>query len=337
MVTLKIDHAGPLCTIQDQGRQGHMRFGVSPAGAMDRMAHSLAHYALGIDIAPAIEISMGGLSLTCQSGQVTACLAGGDFSATLDGQMIPAWSTFTLTPKAKLQIRPASWGSWCYLAFAGALDVPTWLNSASTVVGSNICGAPLAAGDVITLSNTSATLAQPGQILDATCLKPERTIRVVLGPQDHFFAPQAIQDLQSKPFTLTADYNRQGVRLSGAKLDITHTLDMPSEPIARGSLQVAGHGDPVCLLADHQTTGGYPKIATVISADQDKIAQSRTGDHIRFAVVDLETATQAAKDAHALERRLRSEIDANRQSLDQKLWNSNLVSGVIDAPSEGQT
>jgi allophanate hydrolase len=296
---------------------------------MDRMAYRLAHYALGKDTGAAIEVSMGGLSLTCQQGQVAACVTGGGFTVLLDGKEIPSWSAFVLTQGSKLQIRAGKWGSWCYLAFAGAMDVPTWLGSASTHTASDLCGAPLAIGDTVHVTDADPANAVKGQVLEPEKLKPPREIRVVLGPQDRFFADKSIQDLQTEKFTLTADYNRQGVRLAGPKLEIIQALDMPSEPVARGALQVAGHGDPVCLLADHQTTGGYPKIAMVISADQDKLAQMRTGDQLRFKVVDVETATLAAKSAKDFETELRDEIDVNRQTLDQKLWNSNLVSGVV--------
>jgi allophanate hydrolase len=330
MVQLKIDHAGPLVTIQDQGRAGFMRYGVTPAGPMDRMAFALGHYTLAQDPRASIEVSMGGISLTCVAGAVTACVTGGEFTVILDGKTLPPWSTFELTQGSKLQVRAGTWGSWCYLSFAGVLDVPNWLNSASTHLGSNICGAPVQMGDKISINNARVNAAISGEIFDVKPLKPTKNIRVVMGPQDRFFTAQSIVDFTAQEFALTADYNRQGVRLSGPTLEINQALDMPSEPIARGSLQVPGHGDPICLLADHQTTGGYPKIATVITADQDKLAQMRSGDRLRFIAVDVETATQVAHDANKQAANLRQKIDDQRLSLEQKLWNSNLVSGAID-------
>jgi len=273
---------------------------------------------------------MGGIALTCTEGNVTACVVGGAFYVVLDGKPLPHCSVFTLSQGSKLQIRPGPWGSWCYLAFAGHMDVPDWLNSTSTHIGSNLCGRPLKAQDVISVQDTRTLDGVSGQIFDPISVKPPKQIRIVLGPQDRFFTAASIKSLEDSAFSLTADYNRQGVRLSGPKLQITQALDMPSEPIARGSLQVPGHGDPICLLADHQTTGGYPKIATVISADQDKMAQMRTGDSLRFKIVDVETATKANHIAQEMGVKLRQQIDDMRMSLDQKLWNSNLVSGIID-------
>lgn len=330
MAVLKIDHAGPLVTIQDQGRSGFMRYGVTPAGPMDRLAYAMGHYALAQDQRPSIEVSMGGIVVTCTEGAVTASVTGGAFTVILDGKRLPSWSTFELTQGSKLQIRAGDWGSWCYLSFAGTLDVPKWLHSASTHLGSNLCGAPLQMGDQLTLADTRTNAAITGEVLSPTPLKPTKDIRVVMGPQDRFFTAESITNFTSQDFTLTADYNRQGVRLSGPKLDINQSLDMPSEPIARGSLQVPGHGDPICLLADHQTTGGYPKIATVISTDQDRLAQMRAGDSLRFVAVAVETALASAHNAQTQANALRQKIDDQRQSLEQKLWNSNLVSGAID-------
>jgi allophanate hydrolase len=330
MAVLKIDHAGPLVTVQDQGRPNYMRYGVTPGGPMDRVAFTLGHYAMSQDPRASIEVSMGGLNLTCVSGAVTACVTGGGFTVILDGKTLPPWAAFELTEGAKLQIRAGEWGSWCYLSFAGILDTPTWLNSASTHMASDQCGVPLVMGDQISISDTRINAAKTGELLDATRLKPVQKIRVVMGPQDRFFSDETINEFLSNDFALTAEYNRQGVRLSGPALHINKPLDMPSEPIARGSLQVPGHGDPICLMADHQTTGGYPKIATIISADQDKIAQMRTGDTLRFVAVDIDTATTAAHVANAHLAGLRQQIDDQRLSLEQKLWNNNLVSGAID-------
>jgi allophanate hydrolase len=303
---------------------------------MDRIAHTLGHYALAQQPCPSIEISMGGLSLTCIEGAVTACVTGGSFTVVLDGKTLPPWSVFELTQGSKLQIRVGEWGSWCYLSFAGDLDVPQWLASASTHLGSTLCGAPLRMGDQLSIMDTRINAGATGEVLDPTPLKPTKEIRVVMGPQDRYFTPESITDFTRQDFTLTAEYNRQGVRLSGPTLDIHQSLNMPSEPIARGSLQVPGHGDPICLLADHQTTGGYPKIATVIGADQDKLAQMRTGGTVRFVSVDVETATQAAHNANSQTTNLCQQIDDRRLSLEQKLWNSNLVSGAIDDAMDGE-
>jgi allophanate hydrolase len=120
-----------------------------------------------------------------------------------------------------------------------------------------------------------------------------------------------------------------GMRLSGPKFEINQALDMPSEPIARGSLQVPGHGDPLCLLADHGTAGGYPKVATIISADLDAMTQLRVGDSVHFKPVSVETAIKAARDKAEWLTAFKEQIKAAQVSLEQRLWDNNLISGMI--------
>ena len=124
--------------------------------------------------------------------------------------------------------------------------------------------------------------------------RPRREVRVVLGPQERFFAPEAVEALLTEAFALTGEYDRMGVRLRGPRLAVAGALDMPSEALPRGAVQVPGHGDPIVLLADHQTTGGYPKIAVLASADQDGFAQLRSHDRVTFQAVSAEQAIAAA-------------------------------------------
>lgn len=326
----KIQQAGPFISVQDKGRFGFMRFGVTESGPMDRLGFTLANEALGnAEGTPVLEISLGGVALECVEGSVTAAIAGGSFTVLLDGKELAPWSVFTLSAGSRLQIRSGLWGSWCYLAFAGEVNASAWLGSKSVHLNSGLCGMPFVQGDRLTVAKASVLPERDGVILDPAPLKPGKTLRVVMGPQDRFFDAQALADLFSADFKLTAEYNRMGVRLSGPKLMINAALDMPSEPIARGSLQLPGHGDPICLLADHQTSGGYPKIATVISADQDQLAQMRAGDSFRFARLEPRQAVEIARQRNAQVEVLKLQIQENRLSFTQRLWISNLISGAV--------
>ena len=327
-----ISQIGPLVSIQDAGRQGYMRYGVTGAGPMDRISHALANLAVNNQPeAAALEVSLGGLSLLCTEGQLTLAVAGGCFDIKLDNKSIPPWSRFTMQAGSSLSIRPGTWGSWCYVAFAGDLSSPSWLGSQSIIQGTTLCGSALQQNDVLEIKTT--TSLQPGtetqELLDPARLKPHDNIRVVLGPQDRYFTDQSLRDLVSQPFTITADYNRMGIRLAGPTLTINTELDMPSAPITRGSIQVPGHGDPICLMADHQTTGGYPKIATIVSADQDRLAQFRSGDMVNFSVCDATEAVQIARQQHDQLNALTQTMKNNQVSLDERLWTRNLISGVF--------
>lgn len=324
----EIEHAGPALSLQDKGRFGFMRFGVTESGPMDRAGHAIACDAVETS-GPAMEVSLGGVTLRCLSGDVSIAVAGGGFSVLLDGQAQPSWSVLTLRAGSKLQIRSGAWGSWCYLAFAGDVDAPNWLGSRSTHMDTGLCGMPFLQGDQIIVNNARVLGDRTGEIADADTLRPDTTVRVVLGPQDRFFTDASIENLSSHPFTITPEYNRMGMRLSGPKFEITQALDMPSEPIARGSLQVPGHGDPLCLLADHGTAGGYPKIATVISSDLDALTQLRAGDQVRFKPVSASEAVKAARDKAAKMDKLFEQIKAARVSLEQRLWSNNLISGMV--------
>ena len=329
-----VRQVGPMVSIQDAGRIGFQRFGVTESGPMDRFAHQLSNYAIGNPGAhAAIEVSLGGIMLECTAGSVHAAIAGGEFKIELDGQTLSACSSFLLQAGSVLTVRPGQWGSWCYLAFAGDIQSRQWLGSQSVLLDTGLCGQTINAGDSIKVDNTRRSEQAPRRFLDAQKLRAGANLRIVLGPQDQYFSAASIAALLSDSFSITPDYNRMGVRLRGPRLQIESSLDMPSEPVARGSLQVPGHGDPLLLMADHQTTGGYPKIATVISCDQDRFAQLRVGDSVCFERCEVAEAIEEARTEHARRVALLAEVSAGIVSLDERLLSQNLISGMIDALS----
>lgn len=310
---LSVGFAGPHVSIQDAGRRGFMRFGVPASGPMDRASFAAANVALGNPAGqPAIEISMGGLALQCLSGAVTFAVAGGGFIVEHDGRKGSSWSVATLRAGERLTVRPGHWGSWTYLAFAGALETREWLGSASTHAISGFGGGRLVNGQQLTIADAETRAGREGAIPCPVTARPGHELRVVPGPQDRFFAPETMAAFLAGPYRLTDAYDRMGVRLQGPPLPPRAPLDMPSEPIVRGSVQVAGDGVATVLLADHQTTGGYPKIATVLDSDLDAFVQLRPRDMIAFQAVTPERAVELARMRAASAARYLTAIAAPR-------------------------
>lgn len=295
---LEVLQAGPHVTYQDAGRPGLMRYGVPASGPMDRKALTIANIALGNPVgATGIEVSLGGLTLLCRQGPVTLAIAGGGFIVTLNDLRLGAWAVLTLRPQDRLTIRPGPWGSWCCLAIAGEIQALTWLKSASTHASSGLGGGRLIVGDQITINQprTAPSRAIPCPVW----ARPRHQINVTLGPQQAVFRPEAIQTLLTSTYRMTGAFDRMGMRLSGPALTPENALGIPSQAVTRGAVQVAGDGVPTVLLADHQTTGGYPKIATVLDDDTDALAQLRPGDPLAFTAISPARAIQLARQRNA--------------------------------------
>lgn len=332
MVRFIVRHVGPHTTVQDAGRPGLMRFGVPASGPMDRHSFAIANAALGNpDGAAGIEISLGGLVLDCTEGSISVALVGGDFQMMLGAAKLGANTVVTVAAGDRLTIRPGAFGSWAYLAFAGQLRSKTWLGSAATHATSGLGGGVLVTGVALTIDAESLRNDRNGPIETPALLHENKGFRVVLGPQDRFFSAKALDDFLSQPFTLTDAYDRMGVRLAGPSLRPTAALDMPSEPILRGSVQVAGDGVATVLLADHQTTGGYPKIATILSCDLDAFAQLRSKASIRFHAVTPAEAITAVRAHYIAEQDLLRGLCKPKLSLDQRLLSMNLIDGMVNA------
>ena len=297
--TLRVAFAGPHVTIQDAGRPGLMRFGVPASGPMDRRSFAVANAALGnAPDAPGIEVSRGGLQLECLSGHVTLASAGGGFIVQRDREKFGSWHVLTITAGQKLAIRPGPWGSWTYLCFSGRLHAPQWLGSHATHASSGLGGGKLATGQILTITTADVPPDRTGPIVCPIWARPRHRLHCVLGPQDRFFSPEALKDFTSLPYRLTDAYDRMGVRLRGPALVPDAALSLPSEPILRGAVQVSGDGVPTVLLSDHQTTGGYPKIATILADDLDGFVQCRPHDWVQLSpITPAEAAAIARKRA----------------------------------------
>ncbi|MDB5658602.1 MAG: hypothetical protein JWS10_1217 [Cypionkella sp.] len=308
--TLSVSFAGPHVTIQDAGRPGLMRYGVPASGPMDRSSFRLANAALGNTADhPGIEVSLGGLTLQCLSGAVTLALAGGGFIAETPNRTLGTWNIFTLKAGETLTIRPGPWGSWTYLAFAGNLQAKQWLGSGATHGSSGFGGGKLTTGQSLTITNAQTRPDREGRISCPVWARPRHVLRCTLGPQDRFFDAETLTTFTTARFEMTDAFDRMGLRLRGPALVPVEALSIPSEPILRGSVQVSGDGTATVLLSDHQTTGGYPKIATVISYDLDSFVQCRPRDAVAFQTIPpqqaIETTRQRASRFAAFEDRIR--------------------------------
>ena len=216
------------------------------------------------------------------------------------------------------------------LGFAGHLQGQSWLNSLSTHSQSGLGGGSLTTGQTLTIADAEHRPTRESSLDIPTWSRPNQRTRVTIGPQERFF-DQSVQDaFLTQQFHLSQNYDRMGVRLQGPPLPVNAALDMPSEPILRGSIQVAGDGIATVMLADHGTTGGYPKLATVIGADLDAFTQHRSGDALRFQAVTPAQAIHAARDLNGLQLSYLTDLSKPRKTLHQRLMQANLISGVTD-------
>lgn len=327
-MALEILSAGPMTTIQDLGRQGYAGRGYRRCGACDkyamRLANLLAWNLSGEDNSSVVEFTLSGGRIRFTEGALIA-LTGADMCPKLDGSPISMYRTVQVHPGQVLELGIVRSGLRSYLAVSGGLDVPNMMGSSST---DTICriggldGGALKAGDWLELGRESwlwgdRTRAEQVfthlQEKNAEFLLTEdlfwiRTasfryrsmgqellpvLRTVAGPQEDAFTAEAMEVLRRSVYRVSADSNRMACRLDGPGLEAEHGYDIISDGIVEGSVQVSANGQPIVMLADHQTTGGYAKIGTVISADIPAIAQRRPGEHIGFLFITPEEANEA--------------------------------------------
>lgn len=332
---------GPLATIQDRGRLGWQRFGVSVAGAMDLVGLAAANLLAGnAPDAAAIEVTIYGGTWEAAAESVRIAVAGAAFSPAIDGQPVALHRAHTLKRGQKLTLGAATDAARGYIAVSGGFDLEPVLGSASTHLRSrlgSLDGGALRAGQDVPL-RLDAAPAGPDMALDPSLLpaSPPR-FRAILGPQDDAFTREGIETLFSGDYVITAEADRMGMRLSGPKVAHVGGYNIISDGIAPGSIQVPGAGQPIVLFADRQTTGGYPKIATVISADLGFLARCRPGTTVRFERTDLAGAAAARRGLAEKLARLKASLAPARASVSldsAHLLAHNLVDGVTDALAE---
>ena len=338
---LKVLAPGLHTTVQDLGRIGYQALGVPVSGALDgpslRLGNALVGNPPGL---PALEILYSGPTLEILADAARLAVAGVGASLAIGGERgrtVPAWRSLTLARGEVVQILLGPGSVCAYLVVEGGIAVPSVLGSASTYTRAALGGfkgRALRQGDLVPLAIERA--AERGELRVGASPQPmaDQPIRVILGPQQEYFTEEAVATLLDAEFRISKSADRMGLRLDGARLCHRDGWDIVSDAIATGAIQVPGSGQPILLLADHQTTGGYPKIATVVSADLPLVGRRRPGDAIRFAAVTVAEAEQFARDAEQRLAALVASLEpAPRDgNIDlATLYAGNLISGVVTA------
>jgi biotin-dependent carboxylase-like uncharacterized protein len=299
VTALVVKACGPMTSIQDAGRFGWQRYGVSSSGAMDRLALAAANALVGnAPGAAGLEFMLMGGSFVAESGTVRIAVAGAPCAVTVDGRPLAPMTSLTLHPGETLTVGPAQSGIYAYLAVAGGLALTPQLGSLSLQPRAGIGGLEgraLRAGDRLPLILSHAPDG-PELTLDPVPLDAKAPVRVVLGPQDDYFTTEGVETFLASPYTVSREADRMGYRLTGPRIAHARGFNVVSDGIVAGSVQVPGSGEPIVMMADRQTTGGYPKLATVVSADLRIVAQRRSGEAIRFAAVPIEEAQAIARE-----------------------------------------
>jgi biotin-dependent carboxylase-like uncharacterized protein len=335
---LKVLAPGLHTTVQDLGRFGYQAIGVPVSGALDGFNLRLANALVGNSLrTPALEVLMSGPTFEVAADTVRVALAGVGANLAIGAEKarIGAGRSVTLSRGEVIEVVAGHESACCYLAVEGAVAVPLVLGSASTYVRAAIGGLggrALRRGDFVPLGMASASDRAELRLSSPMPAIGDQPIRVVLGPQQEYFTEEAVAAFLHAEFHISKSADRMGMRLDGPFLQHRGGWDIVSDAITTGAIQVPGSGQPILLLADHQTTGGYPKIATVISADLPVVGRRRPGDRLRFAAVTVEVAEELcrAAECHLAELAAKLEPIPDHPAFDLgSLYDGNLISGVV--------
>ena len=302
---VRVRKAGLLTTVQDRGRWRFQALGVSVAGPMDSYSHRCANAIAGNEEGAAtLEVTLAGPELEFTDERHVA-VTGAEFEMSVGDRAVPANASFRVSAGERLAFGRRIRGARAYIAISGGIETPPVLGSRSTHVPSamgGIDGRALKAGDELPLGppkgghyvRSGSVRVRSGSVrLQADLIPAPTVVRVLPGPQADRFSAEALDALQSAPYRIETDSNRMGYRLSGPRLEHAGDAQVTSDATPLGVLQVPASGQPILLMADRPTTGGYAKIATVISADIRLAAQLGPGDEIRFALCSPREALAA--------------------------------------------
>ena len=310
MDAIEVIDGGLFTTVQDLGRYGYQRYGLPVSGAMDLFALRVANLLVGNPpSAAALEMTLLGPRLRFLTETVIA-IAGADLDPRLNDESVPAWCPIAVPEGAVLASSHARDGLRAYLAISGGIDVPIVLGSRSTFATAGLGGfqgRSIRRGDHIAIGGDD----RAGRGARRT-FPPEQvpryghdhTIRVILGPQDEAFTAEGISTFLSATYTMSSKSDRIGCRLTGPRVAHKAGPDIISDGTPFGAVQIAGDGLPIVLAADRGVTGGYTKVATVISVDLPRLAQAGPGDRVSFRAVSLDEAHRALEEQEALLDRL---------------------------------
>lgn len=301
METIKILDAGLLTTVQDLGRYGFQRYGVSASGVMDEYSAKIANKLVGNKVGEAVlETTLKGVQIEFLQNTAVA-ITGGNCDVTLNGTKIELWQSYLVNRGDILKMGICRSGLRNYLAFAGGIDVPIIMNSKSTNLKAKVGGfngRKLMTGDVLSVGVGSLEAPLTLNKHYIPTYSKDIKVGVILGQQDDYFTEAGIKTFLNETYTVTQESDRMGIRLSsvsGATIEHKNGADIISDGITFGAIQVPGSGQPIVMMADRQTTGGYTKIGNVISSDLAKLAQATPGTKVKFVEYTLEQAVQAIK------------------------------------------
>lgn len=295
---IEVVEEGLLTTVQDIGRTGCLRFGVPESGAMDKFAFRAANILVGnTQDAACIEMVIIGPRLKFLENS-TISLTGANLTPKINGSNITLWESIDVLSGSVLEFGNATSGARCYLAVKGGVDVPIVLGSRSTYLMGGFggfAGRALNVGDNINiLSDDTQPVRRKLPQEHVPVYKRNHIIRVIMGPQDEYFTEEGIRNFLDGEYRIGNQSDRMGYRLSGPNIEHKSSADIVSDAVPLGAIQVPGDGQPIILMTDRGPTGGYAKIAVVISADIYKLAQAFPGDVVSFQNVTLEDAYMAS-------------------------------------------
>ena len=294
MSAIVVEAPGLFTTVQDLGREGFGPMGVSASGAADAISLRIGNQLVGNpDGAAALEMTLVGGGFRFE-GPAIISVTGSDFASLLDGVPLPMWSSVELQTGQMVTVGPSRSGARAYLCVQGAIAVEPFLGSASTHVLSGLGGfegRALRKGDRLEIGATNSVFRRrrlSPRALER--LQAHKVIRVTEGPQSDWFSDLAWKIFCESTFQVTEQSNRMGIRLQGPAIPLSGSMEMTTEGVSLGAIQVPPSGQPIILFVEQQTTGGYPKIANVISADMHSLGQLRPRDEIRFGRIEMSAA-----------------------------------------------
>ena len=336
MPKLVISSIGPASSVQDCGRPGSQRYGLVPSGAMDRLALAAANVLVGnAAFAAAVEVGPFGASFTARGGPVRVALSGAQRSADVARRAVAIDGSMTLADGETLTLGFARNGSFSYLAVEGGILGEPMFGSLSVNARAGLGSPyprPLQAGDELQVAAASGA---PERRIELPAMT-DAPIRVVLGPQDDEFSDDAKALFLASEWKISATSDRMGYRVEGPVIKHQHGHNIVSDGTVNGSIQVPGNGQPIVLMPDRGTSGGYPKIATVISADFGRFAQISAGRSFRFKAVSLAEAQAEARGFSELVRTLPDRLRADGAEFDiEALADANVAGHAVSAVDAG--
>lgn len=322
-MSVQVLHSGLLTTIQDIGRFGLQKYGVIVSGAMDSYSLRLANLLVGNRENEAVlEITLYGTTLQFDEDTLIA-ITGGDFMTTIDGIIAPIWRPVLIKKKSILKFNSAIKGSRAYVAFAGGINIPEIMGSKSTYLRAKIGGfegRALQKGDRLPIGELNKLNKELVKHLETNTVnwsinfnefisfKQDKVIRVLKGTEFDRFDKESQKTFLEQPYSITIQSDRMGYRLEGPPISLSENFELLSEGVTFGTIQIPSSGQPIILMADRQTTGGYPKIGQVITGDLPSLAQLQPMSTIRFKEITLEEAENILLEKEKIINKIKSAI-----------------------------